>query len=91
MDGNRDYRGNGGGFDPWKSGQSEPSRWGPPNDRRSRERHVPVDFRDFPSASYNRSPPRGPHQRSRSPGKSNFQAWAMYAYSEGYISSYPSK
>ena len=46
---------------------------GPPkprssSDRRSRERHVPVDFRDFPSSTHNRSPPR-PHRRSRSPGK----------------------
>ena len=67
MDG---YRGNGGGFEPWKSGRSEPPRWGAPNDRHSRERHVPVDFRDFPS---NRSPPR-PHQRSRSPGKTILKA-----------------
>ena len=67
-------------FDPWQRGGSdrgppEPrgSDRGPPeprssSDRRSRERHVPVDFRDFPSSTHNRSPPR-PHRRSRSPGK----------------------
>ena len=79
MDRNRDYRRGGnpsgipGGvksFDPWQRGG--PDR-GPPeprssSDRRSRERHVPVDFRDFPSSTHNRSPPR-PHRRSRSPGK----------------------
>ena len=57
-------------FDPWQRGGSDR---GPPeprssSDRRSRERHVPVDFRDFPSSTHNRSPPR-PHRRSRSPGK----------------------
>ena len=79
MDRNRDYRGGGkpsgipGGvsrFDPWQRSGSDR---GPPeprssSDRRSRERHVPVDFRDFPSSTHNRSPPR-PHRRSRSPGK----------------------
>ena len=84
MDRNRDYRGGGdrggrnppgipggvSGFDPWKRGGSDR---GPPeprssSDRRSRERHVPVDFRDFPSSTHNRSPQR-PHRRSRSPGK----------------------
>lgn len=63
------------GFDPWPRGGSDRggSDRGPPEprssgDRRSRERHVPVDFRDFPSSTHNRSPPR-PHRRSRSPGK----------------------
>ena len=81
MDRNRDYRDSGGrnapgipggvrSFEPWQRGGSDR---GPPEprssgDRRSRERHVPVDFRDFPSSTHNRSPPR-PHRRSRSPGK----------------------
>ena len=79
MDRNRDYRSTGSGipggvsgFDPWQRGGSDR---GPPDPRssgdrrpRSRERHVPVDFRDFPSSTNNRSPPR-PHRRSRSPGK----------------------
>jgi len=77
MDRNRDYGVRGGGipggvksFDPWQRGGSDR---GPPeprssSDRRSRERHVPVDFRDFPSSTHNRSPPR-PHRRSRSPDR----------------------
>ena len=39
----------------------------PGNSRRSRERHVPVDFNDFENPFANRSPPR----RSRSPGMLN--------------------
>jgi len=39
------------------------------SDRRSQERRVPVDFRDFPSSTHNHSPPR-PHRRLRLPEKS---------------------
>ena len=53
----------------WRMGdQRQPQFSNFPEERRSRERHVPVDFRDFSgdfSASHNRSPPR-----SRSPGMS---------------------
>ncbi len=53
MDG-RNYGSNG-----HYSDQPSSSSWGVPHSR-SAERHVPVDFRDFPSSSsgFNRSPPR---------------------------------
>lgn len=65
MDRRDHYRG---GFDSFDSIPS--SSWGPPqNERRSRDRHVAVDFSDFaPTSSYNRSPPP---PMSRSP-RGNF-------------------
>lgn len=68
MSGN--YRGGGNFNDPWRKPDE---RRDDRDHRRSRDRNVAVDFRDFPSDSYNRSPsrrsPPRSHHRSRSPGR----------------------
>ena len=64
----------------WNFPDSNPQQSNP---RRSRERHVPVDFNDFENPFANRSPPR----RSRSPGKTSLSGLLVIVLSCSSVTS----